>query len=421
MNEIDHKQTALRAPLRNQEAVRHRSRLRHVVWIVPLVLLVAAIAWVSFRPQPATQGRPGRPGGEIAMPVGTAVAEKGDIPLTFNALGTVTPLTTVTVRTQISGYLMQIAFQEGQLVHAGDFLAQIDPRPYQAQLSQYQGQLAHDQALLNEARIDLARYATLVAQNSIAKQTYDTQASLVQQYIGTVATDQAQIDNAKLNLVYCHITAPGTGRLGLRQVDQGNYVTPSDTNGIVVLTQLEPISVIFTLPEDNLPAVMKRFKAGATLPVTAYDRSQTTQLATGKLLTIDNQIDTTTGTVKLRAQFDNQDGSLFPNQFVTTQILVDTMTGALVVPTAGIQRGVPGTFVYLVKPDNTVTVRPVKLGPSSGDRVAILSGLDLGDRIVVDGADKLREGSKVTLPAAQPPAGASPPPEGSKPPHRQAQ
>ena len=325
------------------------------------------------------------------------------MPVTLSQLGTVTPLATVTVKTQISGYLTEVAFQEGQMVKKGDFLAQIDPRPYQVALEQAEGQLAKDQALLQNARVDLQRYNTLVAQNSIARQTRDTQVSLVAQYEATVKSDQAQIDAQKLNLTYCHIISPVTGRVGLRQVDAGNYVQTSDPNGIVVVTQLQPISVIFTLPEDNLPEVFKRWHAGAALPVTAYDRSGAVELDKGTLNTIDNQIDTTTGTVKLRAMFNNEQWILFPNQFVNVQLVVDTVHDVDIVPSAAIQRGAPGTFVYLLKPDHTVAVQKVKLGPTDGQRVAIPSGLEPGESVVVDGTDRLRDGATVTLASADNP------------------
>ena len=303
----------------------------------------------------------------------------------------------VTVKTQINGYLTEVAFQEGQMVNKGDFLAQIDPRPYQVALEQAEGQRAKDQALLKNAQLDLQRYNTLVAQNSIATQTRDTQISLVAQDQAVIKTDQAQIDAQKLNLVYAHIVSPVTGRVGLRQVDAGNYVQTSDPNGIVVVTQLQPISVIFTLPEDNLPAVMKRVHAGATLSVTAYDRTGTTALAKGRLETVDNQIDTTTGTVKLRAIFDNEQEILFPNQFVNVQLLVNTLEDTDIVPTAAIQHGAPGAFVFVVKPDRIASVRQVKLGPGDGQRIAILSSLQPEEGVVFDGADRLRDGAKVTV------------------------
>ena len=322
------------------------------------------------------------------------------MPVALSQLGTVIPLATVTVKTQINGYLAEVAFQEGQMVKRGDFLAQIDPRPYQVALHQAEAQLEKDQALLQNARIDLQRYNTLVAENSIARQTRDTQVSLLAQYAATVKSDQAQIDAQKLNLTYCHIASPVTGRLGLRQVDAGNYVQTSDPNGIVVVTQLQPISVIVTLPEDNLPEVFKRWLAGAALPVTAYDRSGSVELARGTLNTIDNQIDATTGTVKLRAMFNNDQLTLFPNQFVNVRLVVDTLHNVDILPSAAIQRGAPGTFVYVVKPDHSVAVQKVKLGPTDGQRVAILSGLGAVENVVVDGADRLREGAKVTAASA---------------------
>jgi multidrug efflux system membrane fusion protein len=302
------------------------------------------------------------------------------------------------VRTQINGQLVQLGFTEGQEVNKGDFLAQIDARPYEAALENALGAQARDQAQLENAKRDLARFNTLVAEKSIAQQQRDTQEALVKQLVGTVTTDQAQVDMAKLNVAYCHIVAPVSGRVGLRQVDLGNYVQVSDANGLVVITQLQPISVIFTVPEDSLAAVLKRVSAGATLVVTAFDRSGKTSLAVGKLITIDNQIDTSTGTVKLRAQFDNKDEALFPNQFVNVRLLVDTLQDATVIPSAGVLRGAPGTYVYMIKPDETVTVQKIALGPGDSDRVAVIDGLKPGDRIVVDGADKLRDGAKVTLP-----------------------
>jgi multidrug efflux system membrane fusion protein len=383
-----------------------RSRLRPLLWL----LLVAAIVagGIRYFPWPDTQPKnSGRPPAGAPVPVGVAPVEKGNMPVTLSQLGTVTPLAMVTVKTQISGYLMQVAFKEGQMVNKGDFLAQIDPRPYQVALAQAEGQLAKDQALLKNAQLDLVRYNTLVAQNSVAKQTRDTQESLVGQNQATIKSDQAQIDAQKLNLTYCRIISPVTGRVGLRQVDAGNYVQTSDPNGIVVITQLQPISVIFTLPEDNLPEVMKRVRAGATLPVTAFDRTGANEIAKGKLDTVDNQIDPTTGTVKLRAIFDNEQETLFPNQFVNVKLLVNTLPDADIVPNSAIQRGAPGTFVYLVKPDRTATVQKVKLGPSDGQRIAILSGLQPGDSVVIDGADRLRDGAKITVAPPAPPNGAA--------------
>jgi multidrug efflux system membrane fusion protein len=345
----------------------------------------------------------------MVPPVATATVASGDVNVTINALGTVTSLATVTVRSQISGQLVAVNFQEGQTVKKGDQLAEIDSRPYQLALAQAEGALKRDQALLQSAQLDLERYTNLSKTNAVPRQQLDQQKALVQQDEGNIVTDQAQIDTAKLNIAYCHIVAPVNGRLGLRQVDQGNYVTPGDANGLVVITQLSPISVMFTTAEDNLPAVRKRLKAGATLEATAFDRSGTNKLAVGTLSTLDNQIDTTTGTVKLRAQFANADGELFPNQFVNIQLLVDVLHDTPVVPTSAIQRGAPGTFVYLIDPkESTVSVRKVVLGPVDGDRVAVTSGLKPGDQMVIDGADKLRDGIKVTVRGAGANAAAAP-------------
>ena len=392
-----------------------RSAARSALWLLLLLVVIAGlVAWVVLRPAPETQ-RSGRFQSNGPMPVGTEKAAKADMPILLSALGTVTPLAMVTVKTQINGQLINVAFKEGQLVKKGDLLAQIDPRPYEVALAQAEGQLAKDQALLKNAQLDLQRYRTLVAQNSIARQTADTQASLVQQYVGTVQSDQAQVDTQKLNLTYCRIVSPVDGRVGLRQVDPGNYVQTSDANGIVVITQLQPISVIFTLPEDNLRAVLRRMHAGATLAATAYDRTGATRLDVGRLETVDNQIDTSTGTVKLRAIFDNPEQILFPNQFVNIQLLVDTLHDATVIPTAAVQRGAPGTFVYLVKPDDTVAAQPVTLGPSDNQRIAVTKGVEPGQTVVTDGADRLKDGAKVKLAQAGggPPAGSAHPAAGN--------
>jgi multidrug efflux system membrane fusion protein len=306
------------------------------------------------------------------------------------------------VRTQLTGTLQTVAFQEGQMVNKGDLLAQVDPRPYQISLANAEGTLAKDTALLQTARLDLKRYQTLLSQDSIASQQVDTQASLVKQYEGQVKADQANIDTFKLDLTYARITAPVSGRVGLRQVDAGNYVTPGDTNGVVVITQLQPISVIFTTSEDNLPAILKGMRANKKMSVTAYDRSNTTSLEAGYLETIDNQIDTTTGTVKLRATFQNNEGLLFPNQFVNTRLLVNVVKDAVIVPTSAVLNGSMGAFVYVAKPDNTVTVRQVKVGPVDGERTSIASGLQVGERVVIDGSDRLKEGAKITIPADRP-------------------
>ncbi|WP_028219128.1 MdtA/MuxA family multidrug efflux RND transporter periplasmic adaptor subunit [Paraburkholderia oxyphila] len=382
-----------------------------------IVLIVAAfvlLRWQPWSKDPSGAASPAaasggrmRHGGPGAManmpqPVSVATARSGDMPIVITALGTVTPLADVTVRTQLSGTLQSVNFEEGQMVKKGDVLAQIDPRPYQISLANAEGQLARDQALLATARLDLKRYQTLLAQDSIASQQVDTQASLVKQYEGTVKSDQANIDTYKLDLTYARITAPVSGRVGLRQVDAGNYVTPGDTNGIVVLTQLQPISVIFTTSEDNLPSIMKPLRTGTKMSVSAYDRSNTTLLESGVLQTIDNQIDTTTGTVKLRASFANDDQSLFPNQFVNARLLVDTIHDAVIVPTSAVLNGSQGSYVYVIKPDNTVTVQLVKVGPVDAERTSIASGLAVGERVVTDGSDRLREGSKITIPAERP-------------------
>lgn len=381
-----------------------------MLWLVLGLIVIAVIAVWVIANNKSQAPRTGRFSSTGPMPVGTATVAKGDMPIMLSALGTVTPLATVTVKTQINGQLTEVAFTEGQMVNKGDFLAQIDPRPYQVALEQAQGTLAKDKALLKNAEVDLARYKTLAAQNSIAKQTLDTQTYLVEQDRGTVQTDQAAVDTQLLNLAYCHIVAPVSGRVGLRQVDPGNYVQTSDAAGVVVITQIQPISAIFTLPEDSLQAVLKRVHDGAKLQAVAFDRTNTKKIDTGQLSTIDNQIDTTTGTVKLRATFDNSAQNLFPNQFVNIQLLVNTLKDAAIVPEAAIQRGAPGTFVYLVKPDSTVAAQPVTLGPSDNQKVAVTKGLTAGQIVVVDGADRLKEGAKVNVSGggAAPADGATP-------------
>jgi multidrug efflux system membrane fusion protein len=416
---------------------RHRTAL--IVTVVGLL-----IAFIVFRVQhgrqtavPARAGRaggfggggPGGGGGRGGQngPVAVAVAAvaPGDIQIRIPALGTVTTLANVTIRTQITGTLQKILFTEGQIVHAGDVIAQIDPRPYEAALQTAQGNLRRDHALLADARLDLTRYEGLVKEDSIAQQQLDTQRALVDQYQGTIESDEGAVKTAQVNLMYTHVESPVTGRVGLRQVDQGNYVTPGDTNGIVVVNQLQPISVLFSIPEDNVLSLMKKVRQGSTMVVEAYDRANATKLADGKMSTVDNEIDTTTGTVKLRAIFDNADGSLFPNQFVNVELLQDLLTNQLIMPNSAVRRGAPNgvvsTFVYLVNADHTVAVRPVTLGVVDGERVAVASGLVSGDVVVTEGGDRLRDGATVQLPAAAPtpPPGAAPDaahPPGTRPP-----
>ena len=376
---------------------RSRSRTRGLVLAGLIVaVIVALVLWHPWsRP---SGGRQGFNPANAPQSVGVASATSGDMPVVQTALGTVTPLATVTVQTQINGQLVDVGFREGQIVQKGDFLAQIDPRPYQAALAQAHGTLAKDQALLSEAKIDLVRYQTLWKQDSIAKQQVDTQASLLQQYQGQVITDQAAVDTQKLNLIYCHITAPVSGRVGLRQVDPGNYVQTTSSTGLVVITQLQPISVIFSIPEDGLSQVLPRMKAGAQLSVAALDRTDSHKIAEGTVSTVDNVIDTTTGTVKVRAIFENNDDALFPNQFVNARLLIDTMHNVVLVPNAAILRGAPGTFVYLVKPDNTVAVQKVTIGPNDGTMTAVTEGLKAGDVVVTDGTDRLKDGAHIRIP-----------------------
>jgi multidrug efflux system membrane fusion protein len=331
------------------------------------------------------------------VPVVAASVRRGDIGVFITGLGAVTPIYTVTVKSRVDGQLMQVHYKEGDIVHQGDLLVEIDPRPYQVQLSQAEGQLIKDQALLDNARIDLARYQTLLTQNAIPEQQLATQKALVQQDEGAVRTDQAQIDSAKLNLVYCHITAPITGRVGLRLVDPGNIVHATDANGLLVITQIQPISVIFTIAEDQLPLVLQKMRAGERLRVDAYDREMKAKIAQGWVTTLDNQIDQTTGTVKIRATFDNQDNVLFPNQFINARLLVEEKHGVTLVHAAAVQRNSQTTYIFLVKPDSTVTVHPITIGITEGDDSEVTLGLAPGDVVVMTGVDKLQEGSKVRV------------------------
>jgi multidrug efflux system membrane fusion protein len=389
------------------------AKRRRNMLLIGLALVVGAAgvgAWLYYdksrgseavaQPVKGAKGRGGKggKGGDGGpIPVVAGAAQVGDIPIYLSGLGTVVPQRTVTVRSRVDGELLRVNFTEGQYVKEGELLAQVDPRPFQVQLDQAEGQLTRDQALLANARIDLERYRTLFKQDSIASQQVDTQAALVLQYEGTVRTDKAMVDNARLQLTYARITAPISGRLGLRQTDPGNIVHAADANGVVVITEVQPITVVFTLPQDNLPAVLQRMKGSAKLAVEAWDRGFRAKLASGELLTVDNVIDITTGTVKLKAKFANTDLALFANQFVNARMLLDTRKGVITIPSAALQRGSQGSFVYVVKEDNTVSVRPVKLGPADAERVAVESGLAEGERVVTDGMDRLREGARVQV------------------------
>jgi multidrug efflux system membrane fusion protein len=386
------------------------------MWIgVAIVAAIIAAMLLTPHPDQHARGRGaggggfggGGRGGGIPTVVGVAAAVKGDIPLTLGALGTVTPEATITVQSQIAGYLQKVDFTEGQMVKKGQLLAEVDARPYVVALAQAEGSLARDQALLADAQLDLKRYQTLIKQDSVSGQTLDTQAALVKQDEGTVKTDEANIASAKLNLAYCRITAPVAGRVGLRQVDAGNYITSASTTGIVVITEIDPIDIVFTLPEDDVPQVQARIAQGATLSVTALDRTGATTLAQGSLLTLDNEIDTSTGTVKAKARFTNPNGMLFPSQFVNVNLLVNTLKDAVVIPTQAVRHGSKGDYVFTVDQDpimggNVAKMVMVKLGPSDGDRVSIASGLAAGDQVITDGGDRLTDGATILLPGHVP-------------------
>jgi multidrug efflux system membrane fusion protein len=386
-------------------------------WIWVLVIAVAGMGWWYFRSR-GTQSsnaagasgaasnsasRGGQPG-NFAVPVVVATAHQGDLPVYLNGLGTVNAFNTVTVRSRVDGQIVKINFTEGQYVKEGDALIEIDPRPYQVQREQAEGQLAKDQAQLRDVQVDYERYQLLFKEGVIPKQQLDSQQAQVGQFEGAIKADQAQIDNAKLQITYSHIIAPISGRVGLRLVDIGNMVHATDTNGLLVITQLQPIAIIFTLPQDQLPQVVGKLRSGKQLAAEAFDRDNSDKIATGKLLTIDNQIDTTTGTYKLKAVFDNIKNELFPNQFVNVHLLVDTKKNVVLVPTTAVLRGPQSTYVYAVDKDNTVKVKNITLAETTGNITGIASGLGDGDVVVIDGQDKLREGSKVD-PRTQPVGG----------------
>ena len=404
-------------------------RRRFWAVVVLLACLVGAGAWIAqgrqnkIQPVKASGNAPGATG-QTARPVPVVVTpvRSGDLSVFLTALGSVTPLSTVTVKSRVDGQLMRTHFTEGQLVHAGDLLAEIDPRPFQAQLMQAEGQLARDQATLTNARLDLERYRRLAEQEMIARQQLDTQQSVVNQAEAAMKMNHGNIEAIKLQLTYCRITAPITGRVGLRLVDPGNVVKAADPGGLVVIAQLEPIALVFSVPEDSLPPILRRFRTGTPVPVEAYDREGRTKVATGTLAAIDNQIDPATGTVRLKASFANTDGALYPNQFVNARVLIDVLHDALLAPAEAVQRGPQGPFVYVAK-DKVVQLRRVQLGPSEAGTIAIKSGVAKGDAVIVDGAEKVQDGARVEASARQPgaaPATAGPavgaPPTGARAP-----
>src|SRR5579863_6970462 len=403
MPELDHQD----APAQHLAAppASRKPKKRGLIWVV-FLLIVAGVAgyavWRASQPAPVRPqgggGGGGRRGAGLGpVPVVVSKVARSSIPVYLNGLGNVTAFYTVTVKSRVDGQIMKVDFNEGDLVHEGQLLIEIDPRPYQVQLEMAEGTLARDQALLNNSKLDLQRYQTLLAQDAIPKQQLDTQTALVAQYEGNIKQDTANIDSAKLNLTYAKVVAPITGVVGLRQVDPGNIVHASDTTGMIVITQLQPIAVLFTIPEDSLPQVTQKLRAGAHLPVDAYNRDNSKKLASGMLVTLDNQIDNTTGTSKLKAVFPNTDNSLFPQQFVNIRLLVDTLSNQMTVPNVAVQNGQQGTFVYVVDDDSKVHLKTVKVGTTTETSSQILSGISDGDRVVVDGTDRLIEGARVRV------------------------
>jgi multidrug efflux system membrane fusion protein len=382
------------------------------LWLIVGLILLGLLIWAIHPSSETKVSARGGFGGP--SPVGAAAVARGDIALTLNGLGTVTPLATVTVRPQVSGQITRFNFQEGQIVKAGDVLAEIDPRPYRALYDQAVGQLERDKATLANAQVDLKRDQALYASKAVSQQVLATQQALVRSTAATVKSDAANVESAAINLGYTKIRSPVAGRVGLRQVDVGNLIEAGQTTGVVVVTQLQPISVLFALPEDNISDIMARVNHGATLSVDAYDRGQTVKIASGKLATVDNVIDPTTGTVKMRAMFDNTDGALFPNQFVNARLLVNTLHNQIWVPASAIERGSQGAYVYVVQADNTVAMRTVTLGPQDGDKIAITKGLNPGENVVTDGADRLRDGAEVTVAKGPKTSTAKPPAEAAQ-------
>jgi multidrug efflux system membrane fusion protein len=394
------------APTDADDRVQHKvktakdkaKKQRWWLWLIAFLLVAIGGMWLLTRWQSqSAAAKAPRDAATATVPVAVAQTQRGQIPVYLNGLGSVTPFNTVTVRSRIDGQLLKVTFQEGQFVRQGEMLAEIDPKPFQVQLEQAEGQSARDQAQLNNAKLDLQRYETLVEHGVITRQQYDTQAATVRQFSGVIKADQAAIDSAKLNISYCRITAPINGRVGLRLADVGNMIHAADQNGLVVITQVQPIAVLFTIPEDSLAQVLKRLRAGEHLSVEAYDRSGQTKISDGRVASIDNQIDQTTGTSRLKAVFDNKDNTMFPNQFVNIRLLVEMKTDKILIPSVAIQRGPQGTFVYVVKSDQTVDVRQVTVGIIEGTQASIDSGLSDGETVVVDGVDKLRAGSKVQI------------------------